>query len=139
MKTKKIISTILVFLLLITTSLFISCDSNNGGGPSGGDTPEVLTPAVSLNYKDISIYENDPFTLVATVSNSEDVVEWISSDESIVTVDSNGSVTGLKVGTAVVIAKIKEAMATCNVTVEEANVFDFSNNEIKDEIIECEL
>lgn len=49
-------------------------------------------------------------------------VEWISEDESIVTVDKNGLITGVGVGTAQITCKTtggsNNLSATCNVTVE---------------------
>lgn len=49
--------------------------------------------------------------------DSEAVVEWSSSDESIFTIDENGVLTPVSPGTAVVYAKCGGIMTNCTVYV----------------------
>ena len=65
-------------------------------------------------------------TLKATLEPmgvTADVV-WSSSDETVATVDANGNVTGLKIGTAVITATSGSVSDTCNVVVYEKQETD---------------
>lgn len=64
--------------------------------------------------------ETDSLTVTYIPSNTTDdtMVTWSSSDESVVTVDGNGTVYGKKVGAAIVTAKIGSLFAQCMVTVD---------------------
>lgn len=79
--------------------------------------------SVRLNRSSITIKEGESATLVATInptdaSNKE--VNWISSDNKVVAVDSNGKITAVGAGTATVTVKTKDGgkTAACNVTVK---------------------
>lgn len=131
---KKILSIIMLsFIVIASFALTMSLAGCDNGNPQDPDNPPQNVPAsptISLNYKNILVYEQDTFELVATVTNTDEVVEWISSDEEVVTV-SNGLVRGVNTGSAVITAKIREAMATCTVTVEKTDVFEFTSTEKK--------
>ena len=93
-----------------------------------GVAPKVLVTSVSLNQSEISIDEGANYTLIPTVlpenaTNKE--VNWVSSDTSIATVDSNGKVVGVAPGTATITAIAKDGSgynATCSVTVNAVPV-----------------
>lgn len=77
---------------------------------------------IDLDETEIAIFMNEEFQLTATVFpenayNSE--LEWSSSDESVVTVDQTGLITGTGAGEATVTVKTKvgNISATCGVTV----------------------
>lgn len=64
-------------------------------------------------------------TLTATVENSEEVVEWTTSDPTVVSItpaSNKCSVKPLKEGTATVTATIGKVSATCEVTVGPAKI-----------------
>ena len=67
-------------------------------------------------------FDKESVTLSATVLPDNATlknIEWSSSDETVATVDQNGKVTPIKVGTATVTAKINDTVkATCEVNVE---------------------
>lgn len=77
--------------------------------------PEVLV----LTLPSISITVGNNITLKATSSTNATVV-WTSSNPIVATVNSNGRVAGLSVGTATISASTGTATATCNVTVTAA-------------------
>ena len=52
-------------------------------------------------------------------ADGDKTVTWTSSDESVATVDAEGNVTGVKVGTATITATCGDFTATCEVTVSE--------------------
>ena len=82
----------------------------------------VVEPAsgVSLNYSEKEVFVTETLQLVATVSPSDafnKLVRW-SSDSAIASVDSDGLVTALKSGTAVITATTVDGgyEATCKLT-----------------------
>lgn len=77
---------------------------------------------VSLNKNEMTLEEGKSGELFATVSTGA-AVTWSSSDNSIATV-SNGVVTGIKAGSAVITAAVGEVKATCAVTVNAATEVD---------------
>ena len=86
------------------------------------ETDTVPVTGISLDYSDISIFKNDPFTLTATVypSNATNkTVKWSSADTSVATVSSSGAVTGVSAGTTVITATTADGnySASCDVEV----------------------
>ncbi|MBQ1493105.1 MAG: Ig-like domain-containing protein, partial [Blautia sp.] len=71
---------------------------------------------ITLSPKSKTINVGDTFTIKAKVSGSEDSIKWSSSKKSVAKVN-NGTVEGVKAGTATITAKIGNAKATCKVTV----------------------
>ena len=80
---------------------------------------------ISLNKETLTLDVDGTETLIATVTPanaSNKQVIWSSSDEAIATVDENGLVKGIAVGTATITAKSaenEEISDSCEVTVEE--------------------
>lgn len=80
----------------------------------------IPVTAITLNKTTLPLQVGQSETLVATVEpdNATDkTVAWSSDDTSIVTVDDNGRVTAIKVGTASVSASAGSHSASCEVTV----------------------
>ncbi|OOM82616.1 bacterial Ig-like domain protein [Clostridium puniceum] len=75
--------------------------------------------SITLNKSSINLKKDDSKQLNATTIPSALDVVWSSSDETIATVDENGNVKGITVGTVTITAQIKgsETKATCEVTV----------------------
>ena len=72
---------------------------------------------ISLNRNTASVEVGQTTTLVAAVTPNNAQVTWLSSDEDVATV-SNGVVTGVSAGTAVITAKLSDSVkAQCTVTV----------------------
>lgn len=104
----------LIFLLCISLSaFFFSCD----------DTQEpdiVAVTGIELNTSELSLEEGESETLVALISPDNATnkkVTWTSSDESVITVDANGTVTALKPGTATILVVTQDGakFAVCAV------------------------
>lgn len=77
---------------------------------------------VTLNKTSMSLKKNETETLVATINPanaSNKLVSWSSSNLSVATVDSDGMVTGIGNGTAVITVTTADGSktATCSVTV----------------------
>lgn len=76
--------------------------------------------ALALSSNAIQVTEGNTDTLVATTSPSGQHVSWRSSNPLVATVDSNGVVTAVSVGTSVVTATAGSYSAACTVTVVSA-------------------
>ena len=80
--------------------------------------------SVTLDKTSLTLNEGESATLTATVlpdDATDNTVSWISSDESVVTVDADGKVTAVSKGTATIKAKANDGSgkyATCSVTVK---------------------
>ena len=84
--------------------------------------PAVPVQSVSLNKTELSLNVGESVTLTATVlpENADNkAVTWSSSDAAVATVDSNGKVSAVAAGSAVITVKTTdgEKTATCTVTV----------------------
>lgn len=81
----------------------------------------IPVESIKLNKNELNLFINEPQTIKATVlpSNTTDNVSftWKSSDEKIATVDSNGKITGLKKGNAVITVSYSGLSTSCNVSV----------------------
>jgi phi13 family phage major tail protein len=87
------------------------------------DFVTVPVTGITLNKTETSLAVGADETLVATIApaNATDqVINWLSSDTTKVTVDSTGKITGIAEGTATVVATAHgdtSKIATCTVTV----------------------
>lgn len=86
-------------------------------------TVPIPVTGVSLNHSTLSINTGDIEPLVATIAptNATNIaVTWASDDNTVVSVDNKGSVTGISIGNANIIATSADnpaAIATCAITV----------------------
>ncbi len=84
----------------------------------------VSETGITLDKTELYVEVGDTETLTATVSPadaSDGSVTWTSSDETVATVDENGTVTGVKAGTATITATtVSGYTADCSVTVAES-------------------
>lgn len=122
----------------VTSDAFLITDAiiNNGCMMNGDNVAidkvmlyGIKATGVALDNSTITFTKNsegfdkDPITLNATVSPANAAlknIEWSSSDEKVATVDKNGKVTPIAVGTATVTAKINDTVkATCEVNIGE--------------------
>ena len=119
MKINKVLflSTSLLLASFLTGCQFFNNPSGPHGGPSGGDQ---TSEGISLNCESLTLYVGKKVTLIATVTGSEQQVNWSSSDTSVATVN-DGVVTTLKVGTTNITAQTSDGKysATCVLTVVE--------------------
>jgi len=92
--------------------------------------------SVSTDYTDVTLKIGDTFRLTAEVlpENATDkTVTWISSNESVVTVDANGMLKAVGSGSAAILVKSNDSGVTslCNVTVyQPVTTVTISNTEM---------
>ena len=140
----KIVLIIIIILLLIHNCVLIKkngdnyeenidiIDINCGGNkctPSPTNKP-IEIDKLSFSSKNVSVKVGEKLTLIAIVdpsSLSDSILTWSSSDSSIVTVDKNGVITGMKEGTAAItVTSSNGKSATCVVKVTK-NAVDVKN------------
>ena len=82
-------------------------------------TVVVPVESVSLNFSSVTLDEGESVILKATASpkDATETVTWSSSNESIATVDQEGKVSAIKEGSADIVAKAGNQLATCTVRV----------------------
>ena len=84
----------------------------------------IHVSSVTLNNSRVTVEKGHTATLSATVSPvdaTDKTVMWRTSDEDIVTVDENGVVTAVNVGSATITATAGEFTASCEVVVIETS------------------
>ncbi len=116
--TRKITSLIFSLVLALT---FTACGGGGQGGnndnPQGPNTSIVTPGAPSitmLEKKSLTVGES--FLLTPTKKNLDGDYTWTSSNDLVATV-SNGTVTAVDEGTAIITASIGETFANCEITV----------------------
>ena len=104
-------------------------------------TVTVPVASVTLEPASITLREGEETIIVATVS-PEDATDksviWSSSDESIATVSSEGKVSAIKEGSAVITTRAGERSATCAVTVlhdQKTDAIVFADNMVKQRLV----
>ncbi|MDY2590511.1 MAG: Ig-like domain-containing protein [Agathobacter sp.] len=100
----------------------ITIKSTDGSNKKAVVTITVKTASISLNEASAVVALNTTHQLVATVSPNgvlNKKVTWASDNTAVATVDANGLVTGVGIGTATITAKNASGKtATCTVSVE---------------------
>ena len=108
---KKIISLILSFSLLAVTFFAVSCGN---GEQSGGEAVERL----ELDKTSLVLTLGDTYKLGAFYNEIEgEALKWSSTAEKVVSVDSDGNLDAVGVGTATVKAKYGSKEVDCSVEV----------------------
>ena len=105
----------------------ITATAKDGSGKQASCTVTVakLVTSISLNKKTLYVNINATAQLTATVSPSDATnksVTWTSSNTGVATVNSNGVVTGVSVGSCTITATAKDGsgkQASCAVTVQK--------------------
>ena len=100
MRASKFITAMVLTLVLAFTGCLL--------GACGGET------ALALSQTSVTMEQYEEVTLTV---NKEGAIEWSSSDPRTVRVE-DGKLTSLKLGDAVITAKLGEEQATCQVSVK---------------------
>lgn len=109
-----------------TVNLYATDESGNVANK--GIKVIVNEPTITLEQANISVAVGETAQLNATVQGASQTITWTSSDESVVTVDANGVVTGIKKGTATVNAEANGTKTSATVTVTSVNNSSSNSN-----------
>ncbi|GHV66642.1 hypothetical protein FACS1894199_10480 [Bacteroidia bacterium] len=100
-------------IVAVSTAMFFACSDDD-------NDVTVAVTGISLNKTTLTLTAGDTATLTATVlpANATDkAVTWESNVPATATVDANGKVTAVAVGSATITAKAGNQTATCTVTI----------------------
>ncbi len=90
--------------------------------------PDVIATSLTLDNEVLEMYIGDAVQLTATVlpdNTTNKVVTWTSSDNEVATVDENGNITAVSIGSATISATTTDGSnltTTCEVTVVQKMV-----------------
>ncbi len=136
MKIKKIILLITAVLSILSLSLFVGCKKSGSSDSIESSKGDASSDGkISLSVVTADLIYGDKLDIICFYSGDK-AVEWSSSDESVATVDGDGSVTTAGVGTCSVTAKAGEVSASCTISVSmgdylpELKVMHLKNNEL---------
>jgi len=120
MKSKVNLITIIIFIVSL---YFTGCFEKSGVSPTNVVIERITVSPASVTIK---IGESTVFTVTAVKSDGSTSVltsgvEWISNDKTVCTIENNGLATGVSEGTAGIIAKYGDFVATAVVTVTKDN------------------
>lgn len=116
---KKALKFILLSISLVFCSFsFIACDPI--------ESAEVDSVTLDITSKSLAIGESIKLTatVIVPVEGTDVTVTWISSQKSVATVDSDGTVKGIAAGTTIITATSKAnstMKATCEIKVTDPN------------------
>lgn len=113
----------LALLILSSSLLLSSCNTPSQENPSSAEeTTSEQKESFALNKTSFSLAVGQSFQLVASVAG----VSYSSSDASIATVDANGLVKGLSLGSAIISAEKDGAKALAKVSVTDEAISTLS-------------
>ncbi|WP_420401466.1 Ig-like domain-containing protein [Flagellimonas sp.] len=121
-----------------------------GGSDTSEDDFEVTTgdgnTTLSLNKTTLTLYPYEHYieTLEATTNIENPTINWNSSDTDVATVDEDGEVTPLTLGTTTITASLNGVTAECVITVADGpvNSLEITPKEIelfRDDTVDLEL
>ena len=127
-------------MVFIVCTIFLAACS--GGGSGGGGGGSLLTPSSTVVLTSIDIQAvnttipagvSQGFTAIGNYSDghSEDItaaVTWGSSDNSVATVNTNGLVTGVSVGSPTIQAQQDSVIGQLAITISNANLNQITLN-----------
>ena len=94
--------------------------ASQSSASSSEELPEEL-PALALNKTELTMEAPDAtYQLKADVTGTEEEVVWTSSDENVVVVFEDGTITAVAPGTATITATVGELSAQCVITCDWA-------------------
>ena len=117
-----IVGGIIVFLLLI--SMFNGCSNGNNSNNNNNNDNKAIELVLDTTKEEISV--GNSIKLIATVTNVSDATfEWYSTNNNVAKVDSQGNVTGVGIGSAIISVSYKKDGKTysgkCDILVTEGD------------------
>jgi uncharacterized protein YjdB len=89
---------------------------------------KVREPSVKLSRTSVSLYRRETIRLSVSTS-SKSTPKWKTNKTSVATVDSDGTITAVKNGTAIITVTVDGVSKTCEVTVKKPTI-TFAKNSV---------
>ena len=86
-------------------------------------------PPVVFDKTSVTIDKGKTYTIKKTVTDTSKTIVWSTSDAKVATVDSNGKVTAVGKGSAIISAEVDGVKATCKVTVKVIKIYLSPSNQ----------
>lgn len=104
-------------ILLITSLFSVLALASCEGTETIVETIPLESLSITSEVSEVAIGETIKLTAVTTPTNATETITWVSSNESIATVDSEGNVTGVSLGEVTIIAMGGSFTATIDLEV----------------------
>ncbi len=89
-----------------------------------GNASEIVATGISVNETaEVEVGATAQLTATLTPGNATTEVVWTSDDDTVVSVDQTGKITGVATGTATITATAESVYDTCVVTVNEPKTY----------------
>lgn len=120
---KRIPKNYLAYSIIVAALLLVCC--------SDEDNSTDTFSEIKLSKSVLGIFIGETYTLSAT-SNTEDNIQWSSNKPDIATINSEGIVTGVSEGTAIVTSKSGDSKAICTVVISKKTYdLELNNNSLR--------
>ncbi len=99
-------------------------------GPVTPVVPEIIPSEINITETEITITSSGTYTLVCETkegTDNPDGIKWESDDETVATVDEDGTVTGAGYGSTWIFAAFGEAKDSCKVTISAMEIAQVDN------------
>jgi uncharacterized protein YjdB len=119
---------LILFLLLLCIAFPIaSCKDETEG---------TYKYFLTISHAEYTMEKGDKFTLKATYSDNKSNVTFISDNQSVATVNENGTITAISSGECYIIAKVDGKEKSCKITViEPSYVIELVYTDVKNIIV----
>ncbi len=114
--------------IVITKKPGTTAITANADGTSATCNVTVKSPTVKISKSSVSLYRKQSIQLNVS-SSSKSTPTWKSNKKTVATVDSNGNVSAVKNGTAIITATVDGTSKTCEVTVKKPTI-RFKNDKL---------
>lgn len=116
------------WIILLLTIFALACVFTACTPKEPEPTPAEIS--ITLDKTELSMAMGQTTNLIATVSGTDKVATWTSSNESVVTV-ANGKVTAVADGSATITATIEDKSATCTITVSSTESITINRETVR--------
>lgn len=113
---KKFILFITIALSALSMALCVGCARGNDSGGKKDNAKDSENGRISLSVASADMIFGDKLDIICFYGGN-DTVKWTSSDESVATVDNDGSVSTVGIGECKITAEADGGSATCDVSV----------------------
>lgn len=113
-----------------SATITVTCDDVSASCTVNVEAETVEIESITTDPSEATIIIGETITISATVEPEgiSPELNWTSSDETVATVDGNGTVTGIAAGNAIITVEAAGKQANCNITVQAIEAESISIN-----------